>query len=384
MKAHEFRNVFILVSFVSAAVFYYWLSFVVVNTVFEAPLGSGPDGIPRSNVSNVTWWIVLMLLFSGLVPITLSVIAVYRDSLVYSDLHMLATTVSIVLSVVAGVGVLLVALFYCNTVTSAGASACNDPANYCCAFFPSLALDCPPATIPCPGFDGSLGVSSEWQQHGWFSLVFFLLALLINYPLNSEMRARGFVRSVTLYEAYFVAVVFGVISAGMVWWLVSWIFPNIVFINGYPLFFIPPSPGPFYSNLYDAQWGFLYFLTFNALPLVLLGASLLYRDSFGWARLYSTVAALVGIGDLITLAYFAVLLIFFNNTSGSIVNGDAYCCHFFDDVLCPNVGPCTGFATSTEASPVFVNLVVLTSIFFFNQMLHVVMGSRFRAYGILG
>jgi hypothetical protein len=172
--------------FFSAAFWFYWAAFPLVNTIF---LDGYPGRYDRFVTARYTfdWWNVWLLGLNALVPITFSMALTNNSIEEYGRLHKFFSIMAIVLNLYVIAVTTFMWLAFTNTSFSAGISG-NDY-RYCCAFFPS---DWCPNTVPCvPAVaSGALSRNAEATQHWVFAFVFFVLACW-NTSINGDLKEFG-------------------------------------------------------------------------------------------------------------------------------------------------------------------------------------------------
>lgn len=387
-NAYSLRAFAIVVAWLTAAIFFYWISFPVLNSRMA---NEGPKGIPVGYYGNtITWWLIFLMIPFGLLPIILMWSILVPQSMLRADFHLLFTIlVGFVLVIVCAIGYLVIALFYCNSTISTTSIPCND-ARFCCVYTDSV-NDCPQPAVPCSPLVsvGELDVSWEWKQHGYFSLAFFLIAIVLHWPLNANLRDSGYANVIGTREAGVFAGLLLLLMIAPVIWLVGFIFPNLQFIHGYPLFAIPVSPGPFVSYLYGFQWWMTFSPIFNTVVLVLLAMTLLYTTTTMFSRIHMGVATATVILNIALLVYYGIVIFLFTNnavfnSSGSVSNDPQFCCNFFGDPNCPNVGPCSDpTPRPLQTDNIFTQLVACTGAFLATSVFHVIANIRFKVYGLI-
>lgn len=294
-----FRNTTVILAWASAVLFYYWLAFPAVNTPF---VNMGPRGIPVDHTYFLTWWAVFPLLFNGLLPLLMLWVAAQPNSLLRTDVHLLAVVLATIGNVVSFLAILLIGWFWCNTVISGAATGCN-AVEYCCAFATSVTSECP-SLVPCSGgTPDPLPWFDYWTQHLWLAVAFAILAVF-GWAVNYDLRVSGVASAVNTREARVLAALVLMGTSVLFYWFVGFVVPNVKFPHGHLVFDIPPSPGPFTSAyLYSAQWVAVYLLHANFLPIVLLALALIfYRTGLAAAvhlRFTAYIVAVINIGVLL-------------------------------------------------------------------------------------
>jgi hypothetical protein len=176
--------------FFSGAIYFYWLAFPLINTVFTdriPQLGTPGAGYLTSRYG-WDWWCIAILSWQALLPMTLVFALTNNKIETWSNLHRFLTQMAILFTLLIFLTLTFRWAFYCNTSYSGLQSACNDY-RWCCVFYPSPWC---PNTTPCtPNYvGGDLSRNAEMTQHWAFTMVFFVLACW-HYSTNRNLRNNG-------------------------------------------------------------------------------------------------------------------------------------------------------------------------------------------------
>ena len=175
--------------FFSAAFWFYWAAFPLVNTIFV-------DGYPSNHFGDrfVTarytweWWNVWLLTLNALIYLMFALALMNNTIEEYARVHKFFAIMGIVVNLYVVAILTVTWLLFCNTSFSLG-SSCNDY-RACCVYFPSV--DWCPNTVPCvPNVvSGDLRRNAEATQHWAFALVFFLMACW-HTSINGDLKEFG-------------------------------------------------------------------------------------------------------------------------------------------------------------------------------------------------
>lgn len=334
----------------------YSLAFCFVNVglllyVFAFPLLN----LPFYSFNFVWWGLFIWSICNFFLPVILAGAIVGYENPSRIDFHSISTVFTCVINVIGGLLLTFVYFTFINTSFS-GNFPFNDPLYRC--VYPG---PCTPNVT-----DAMLSPTHDFYMLWIFSLVLFFVSLL-HLGINRLLRTSGAVvneeekrhegKVLGLFAAFIYAIVFCYWAA----------FPllDTIFVHGYPLFAIPPSPGPYYSDVANYQWWFVWLLTTNLIPPIVFVMVILLEKSTFFTSAHYWLSVLVSLLSGIAFVVFLGILIFDCNYSwsgGSICNSALWCCKYFANApdLCPNVTPCDG---NRMPSAAFLQHLVLSLIF---------------------
>jgi MFS family permease len=380
-----------VIAWMNIIFWFYIVSFPMVNVQWE---NTSPDETPVSYRGGILWFIVFFTMINGLLPLALLFLLAQPNSLIRSDIHFIITFLSLVLSVIAVIGIVLVFLLWCNTSISGAAVACNS-GPWCCVFntAPSNGNECP-STTPCNPAQtrDTLGTSNgEWRQFFWLGIVQTIIALF-HLVVNRLIHGTGLTSSYTKREAKIFAIIFLLGSCGFFFWFVGILSVNFTFLCGYPLLEGGSDVGERICTLYSWGYWFVWLLYLNVLPILGFGAAMIVNRNSIMVNAHKFLSIVAAIFTLASFIYFIGVLVFQTNdylfpSPLSLSNNERYCCDKFASQpnICPNTTPCLpGTSVPMLANPnhVFVLIFVASLGFLVNSTLHIVLNVRMKTYQI--
>lgn len=341
--------------------------------------------LPFYNELNFVWWALLFWIACNLfLPIILSAAIVGYENPSRIDFHSIFTVLTILVNIIAGIILTFVYAAFINTSFS-GKFPFNDP-KYCCVYFNRYPEICT-NTVPCnPNVTNSMLSPTGGFYMLWiFSLVFFIVSLL-HLGINRLLRVSGGVVSEEgkRHEGRVLGIFAAFIYAGVFCYWAAFPLLDTVFTHGYPLFAIPPSPGPYYSDVGNYQWWFLWLLSTNLIPPIVFVMVITLKKSKFTTLAHYWLSVLVSILSSITFIVFLGILVFdcnYNWSAGSICNSARWCCQFFANApnFCPNVTPCQGSRIPDAA---FLQNLVLSLVFSLLSLGQVWINFRMQKYSV--
>lgn len=358
------------------ALYAFWIGFPVLNTLHPV-------------ITNVGWWIILVLAGNGLLAYTLLASVAKPTSVARIDIHIILSWLFFVLDAAVLVGIVLILLFYNNTGFS-GASPFNDY-RWCCVFFGNAYCANTGPCVPPVSGPSELSINSEFSMHIAVAIAQFVL-VLGHMGANRLMRTSGVIR-VTKDRAkegrYLVVGYILLFLLAFALW-VGLVLLNTTHVHGYPRFPIPLSPNTFESTRYSLQYWTVAALMLNAVPLYLFAVALAcnQRRFSGIAYLWSAV--LMAIVSLVI----GIILLFagplgncnLSFTGGSLCNDYEWCCEYFasSPELCPNVTPCPVAPTlSFWGNTEYVMHIVTAFVFAVVHAIGIWLQFRAKRYGVV-
>jgi len=192
---------------------------------------------------------------------------------------------------------------------------------------------------------------------------------------------------------YVGATLFIFFSAGFFFYWTAVPLANTVFVDGYPQFGIPPSPGKWTSNRYGWEWWHIWLLTLNGALPILLAVALTNNNIDEYRRLHK----FAGIGlVLLNLWVFLVLTIgwfFMCNSNGwggwtGCIDYRWCCANYAGSGAqgwCSNVAPCVPNVLSGDLvrNQEMTTHWAFSMIFFLLTIWNLTINADFREYGLL-
>lgn len=369
--------------FVNVGLLLYVFAFPVQNLIYRYTIS---DGSSVYNAYSFAWWILfLFVIFNFALPVMLMGAITAYKSAVRIDLHSMATIFTVVINVFGALFLGFVYLAWTNSSYSGGFPF-NDY-RWPCVYFMAQP-DQSPNTGPCiPAVtNDQLAVNGEYTMLWIFALVLLLVSLL-HLGINKFLRDADAVENTgKAQEGKIMGIIAALAYLAVFCYYFAWPVLDTMYVNGYPLFAVPPSPGPFVSDLYGLQWTFVYFLVLNIIP------PLAFMLAVAWGRSYFLTSAqfwlniAVSLFNIASFLVFLGILIFNCNaawSAGSICNSDLWCCRYFDSApdLCANVGPCPS-DPSLYPSGQFQQHLVFALIFSVLGLVQIWMHYRMQRYGV--
>jgi hypothetical protein len=177
--------------FASALLYWYWLAFPFLNTIFTHgyPRLGSPMALEFLSARYGWDWVhIYLLALNVLLPLSLAFAMTNNRVEEYTRLHAWFATLFMVINIWVVLVLSWRWLFYCNNAYTAMHSACNDY-RYCCVFFPSSW--CPNTAMCTPSVTSAvLQRNNEMLQNWAFGFAFFLLAVW-NRSINSDLKEFG-------------------------------------------------------------------------------------------------------------------------------------------------------------------------------------------------
>ena len=382
----------------SFLVYLFWVIFPLINTVYAYDTVDMTYGFP--------WILVFTLTFNLLPPFLLLAVYMFPGTVPLADLHYIISIIMVIVNAIVVLCFLGYWLVFTNTLYS-GLVPFNDY-RWCCVptylqAHPELCPNTP--LIPCmPAVSsGDLSVNAEFVMNWVWAGVFCLIAFG-HYIWNRDLRqyeivvVKATTKQTGIGFGVFVAFLY---MAVYTYWVM---FPllNTLYINGYPLFAIPPSPGQFESTLYNYQWVMILFLSFNMFPIftflfaIITNKSPFSRVVFYWTTVFVTLLSFIAtlvLGGVFLLdcnwpnyewfSWLEWLRIWLNSLPAgeSICNDYRWCCTHFADAptLCGNVTPCIPEVTNLGANAEFLQHLLFSVIFWMFSGILIWMGQRMKS-----
>jgi hypothetical protein len=380
------RRLGIAFVFVNVALLLYVLAFPVQDLLYKFTVA---DGSTAYTAYSFAWWILfLFVIFNFAAPVMLMGAITAYDSAVRIDLHSMTTVFAIVINAFVALVLIFVYLAWTNTSYSGGFPF-NDY-RWCCVYYlarPELCAN----TAPCvPAVTNDmLSVNREFTMLWIFSGV-LLLVTILHLGVNKLLRDSGAVGEASearVEEGKLMGIITVFVYVAVFCYYFAWPVLDTLYVNGYPVFAVPPSPGPYLSNLYGVQWTFVYFGVLNIIPPFVFMVALVWRKSYALtsADYWFTIA--VSLFSIASFIVFLGILIFGCNVSwsgGSICNSDLWCCKYFDSAptLCANVGPCPSDTPGLLPNAQFQQHLVFSLIFSVLGLVKIWLNFRMRRYGV--
>jgi hypothetical protein len=338
------------------------------------------------NVATISWWILLVfVLFNLWLPLQLIGSVAEYDHPARIDIHYLLAIVVTGINLIFFVIFCLIFFFLMNSSYS-GNQPFNSPFWYCNYYIDQPQL-CP--NINACASTVSLSPNDQFYILWIFTAVLTVLAF-VHIIFNRLLRI-----SKSVGDNYQEGLVMGVVFHLIFLVLLCYVFAFPVFDlnvpNGYLLFGIPPSPGPFYAGArYYWQWWNVWLVFLNLAPILSFFGVMILDPSFTVTKAHFWISILVGIITFISFCIFLGILAGYTNypwSGNSIGNNPAYCFQFYDaqPSICPNVGPSLA-PTSFQWVPntEVIQLTVFSGIFWILDWCSCWLNGRMRRYGIFG
>lgn len=376
----EVRTYVLIFAFIHVILLAGYIAFPVWDTQFS---NLNFTGNTTYNAYTWVWWFLFVfIVFNLILVMLLFVVVAETNHKPPGDLHFIVTILTVIVNLVFLVLCVIIYFFFRNNVYS-GNLPFNDPL-WCCVYYLSNPDQCP-NTLPCVA-SVQLDTPYVFILHWIFSGVFFLMAIL-HVGINKLLRNAKVIPSISTNASAgrLMGVVISLIYLLLfVYWAA---FPlwDTIFIDGFPLFGIPPGPGPFYSTRYSYQWWFLWMLTLNFMPPYLFFIAAIRRKSYLASSAYFWLSFLVQLITFVAVIVFICVWIFSCNywfSGDSICNSPLYCCQHFADApgICPNVTPCIAGNVTLYPNPDFIQHIIFGFIFLLAGIVELWMYYRLRKY----
>lgn len=358
----EVKTFLLVFAFIHVGILAYYFAWPVWDTQYNRIVSTGQTAY---NVYSFIWWFIFVFIIFNIILVSL-LFAVLADSKQKSraDLHFIFTIITLVINSLFVVLCVIYYFFFINK-SYTGNLPFNDP-RWCCYYFTSNADQCY-NNAPCP-FTPDLMPNYEFILHWIFAGVFTAITLLhlgINrlFVMARIVREKG-----TQSEGKTLGISVAIIYTGLYAYWAAFPLWNTVYIYGYPLLAIPPSPGPFYSSRYSYQWWFVWMLASNIAPPLLFLIAANFRKSTLASSAFYWLNVLVVIASTASLLCFVYVWIFDCNygwSSNSICNDYRYCCEQFANApsICPNTTPCPPGNVRLYPNPDFIQHLIFALIF---------------------
>lgn len=379
-QSRDFAFVFVIVHIALVAAFCAW---PVWDTQY---INLASSGVAAYNPYTWIWWFVfLFVLFNFVLGILLMAVIVDTKYKPPGDMHFIFALITLILNVIVVVLCTIIYFFFINK-NYTGVYPFNDP-KWCCYYYFSVPQQCY-NTVPCPVLP-TLTTPYVFVLYWVFSGVFTVVAIL-HLGINRLLRWTGVIPKGegTPSQGRMLGTGLSVVFAALFAYWVAFPLWNTVYVNGYPLFAIPPSPGPYVSFLYTYQWWFLWLMTTNLAPPVLFFLAAIHRQSAVLSSAYFWLTLLVSITSFICLCVFLGVWLFdcnnmlFIPSAGSYCNDYRYCCEHFSSAanVCPNTTPCVGGSITLYPNPDFIQHIIFAAIFMFGTTIKLWIYYRLRKY----
>lgn len=376
----EVRIFLLIFAFIHIVLLIGYIAWPVWDTQYKS---QGRSGIEAYNPYTFVWWFIFVfIIFNGILGYLLFSVLTEPKQKTRADVHFIFAVLTLVVNM-AFLALCTVIYFFFINKSYTGNLPFND-GRWCCYYFGTNPEQCY-NDAPCP-FLPILQTPYVFILHWIFSGVFFLVALL-HLGVNRLLRRSGVVpvEPPSKQEGTLFAIVISFIYLGLfVYWAA---FPlwNTIFVFGYPLRGVSDL---FYSTRYGYQWWFLFFLSFNLAPPMLLFFAINFRKSYLAGNAFFWLTVLVSITTFASLVVFLGVWIFDCNYSwsaDSICNDYRYCCQFFSSAraICPNVTPCNGVSVTLYPNPDFIQHIIFSFIFLLAATVENWLVYRLRKYKII-
>jgi len=379
----EVRTFLLIFAYIHVILLAFYFAWPVWDTQFTQLASTGRVAY---NAYTFVWWFIFVFIVFNIILIHL-LFSVLTDPSHKSraDVHFIFTILTLVVNVVF-LALCVVIYFFFRNKSYTGKLPFNDP-RWCCYYYPGNADQCY-NTAPCPVLP-DLMTNNEFILHWIFSGVFFLIALL-HLGVNRLLRTSGIVPKTppSREEGQLLGVAVSIIYIALYAYWAAFPLWDTIFINGFPLLGIPPSPGPFYTTRNGYQWWFLWFLVSNLAPPMLFFIAINFRRSNLASNALFWLTLLVSIVTFASLAVFIGVWIFDCNyswSSDSICNDYRYCCELFStaSATCPNVTPCPPGNITLYPNPDFIQHIIFGFIFLLAGTVETWLVYRLRKYKII-
>lgn len=367
---------------VTSVLVFYVTGFPICDLLYSWTVASGQTA---ETAYSFVWWILYLFVVVNVVhpALLMGVIAGYKNP-VRIDLHTIFTIFTIIINALVFVA-LTIFIFVLVDTSYSGGFPFNDY-RWCCVFWGTHPELCPNSG-PCvpPLVHADLHQNGEFTILWAFSIV-FLFVSIFHLGINELLRVTGAVvpPGNKSEEGTLMGLLVSAIYVGIFAYWAAFPLLDTLYLDGYPLMGIPPSPGAFVSTLYDWQWWFIWFLLSNVIPpivffmVVLLPPSVLATRTHFWLTVVVSVAS--------ALTFLVLLGILFADCNWawagrSICADYKWCCVHFGSApdICPNVGPCTA---DLFPNGEFIQHVVFALIFSAFALVQLWLNFRMRKYGV--
>ena len=384
-EANERRNIFIfgiVFGIINIAALCYLCAFPILDLINYQVIYTGESTYNAYVFTWLvfSWWMVLFFIMGNLL-LAFVLFAVLADPKNPSrtDVHTIISAIVLAINIVLFVLFTLCFFFLVDTSFS-GRSSFNDP-DWCKEF----ALDHPELCTnnhdPSYTTKDNFNFTILWIFSG-IEIVFSFIHLAVNRLLRTSgtvgapgsnpkegiIMGLGFTFLYLLAFAYWVA------------------FPllDTIFIHGYPLLAIPPSPGAYYSVLYGWQWWFLWLYSLNLLPPVFFVLCLVYQRNRLFTSLHFWSSVIIAFATFASLILFFVVWFAFCNldwSEGSICNDYQACQVFFVSWVntCANV---VGTVIGLGSNPQFNQHLLYGFFFLLLTTVQIWLNYRMKKYGV--
>jgi hypothetical protein len=328
-----------------------------------------------------SWWIVLFFIVgNALLAFILFCVLADPKNPSRTDVHSIISAIVLAINIVVFIALSLCFFFLVNTSFS-GRSCFND-LNWCKEF----ALD-HPELCSASDYDASYVCTDNVN----FIIIWIISGIevifaFIHLAVNRLVRVSGVVDAPNSNprEGKIMGLVFSFLYIFTFAWYVAFPLLDTIFINGYPLMAIPPSPGPFYTTQYQWQWWFLWLYGGNLFPPIFFILGLIFERNRLISTLHFWGSLIVG---FVTLAPFVLfLVVWFSNcnsawSEGSICNDYEGCQVFFGNWVnvCDNV---VGSSISLGSNAQFNQILLFGLLFIMLVTVQIWVNYRMRRYGV--
>ena len=360
----------------------YAAAFPIHDIVYSWIVSSGETAYVAYGV---VWWCVLLFVVMNIIlPFILLGVIAGPENPSRADTHSIVAVFALVYNAAALIFFLFVLLAWTNTSYS-GTCPFND-FRWCCVYWREHPELCP-NTSPCtPAVtDAALQNIDQLYLFIGLAVAFFVLSG-IHLIANRLLRISGYMESEKGKApegiAWGVIVAFVYLAIYCYWAA----FPlwDTIFVDGYPLFAIPPSPGPYISNLYKWQWWTIWAQCFNLVPpIMFLGVVALKKSYLTTLAHYWSSWLMSFVSGVVFLVLLRILISDCNwgYSGGSICSDYRWCCQHFSSApnYCPNVTPCD---VSLFPNAQFLQHLVLSLVFSVFALVEVWINFRMQQYGV--
>lgn len=373
----------LILAVVFALVHVLFLAFYSAFVLWDLPyVNWSITGQLMSNAYSWVWWCIFIFFgFNFLIIVVLLATLLTTKYRALADLHLMLTFTTTLINVVMVVLCVIIYFFFINKNYSFYLPF-NDP-KWCCGYFFDNPGQCS-QTVPCP-LPFSLTTPYVFVLHWIFSGVFVALSIF-HLGINSLLRWTGVVpEQGDKNHGKVLGIGLSLVYMGLFAYWASWPLWNTVFVKGYPLLAIAPSPGAYFSALYGYQWWFLFFMSFSCLPPILFLILILNRKSIIISSFVFWIIFLIAVVQFACIIVFLFIWIFDCNnmfSQASICNDYRYCCRFFvyGTATCPNVTPCDA---ALNPNPDFIPHLVMSFVFSLASTLLLWAYYRLREYNTI-
>jgi hypothetical protein len=213
-----------------------------------------------------------------------------------------------------------------------------------------------------------------------------ITAVVSNSPTGQEVDDKTY--TLPPLRRYIGPVMFLFLNAGIFFYWSGFVLVNTYYTNEYPFFTNAPPNYGFVSARYNYEWWTVWFLTLNALLIIILCFALINNTVEEVTRLHKWLSLILVVINLYVAFALLFLWIFWCNngsSGGAACNDYRWCCVNFPSVWCPNTIPCTPAVTVAELhrNDEMTQHFIFAFVFFVLSTFHAALNGDLREFKLL-